>query len=217
MTPNKEDFIKAIFHLGGDADVVGNKKLVEALGVSAASVTDMNSRLLREDLIVYTPYQGVQLTERGLKVANQLIRKHRLWEVFLAENLGYDWNEVHADADLLEHASSDFLIERLDTFLGFPKIDPHGDLIPNKNGVIEKTENPPLVETNLKDKIIIKKVDDQDEFLEYLSEKRIQLGNVYEIIDIDPFEGPITLKNEDGSETLISYKAAFRIFVEFKE
>jgi len=217
MTPNKEDFIKAIFQLKGDTDVVSNKKLVEALGVSAASVTDMNSRLLKENLIVHTPYQGVQLTETGLTVANQLIRKHRLWEVFLAECLGYNWNEVHSDADLLEHASSDFLIERLDAFLGFPKIDPHGDLIPKQNGVIERKERSPLAEVEVGDKVVIKKVYDQNEFLEYLSSKGIQLGNVYEIANIEPFEGPITLKNKDGNITLISYKAAFRIFIEYRD
>jgi len=217
MTPNKEDFIKTIFQLGGDTNVISNKKLVEALGVSAASVTDMNSRLLKENLIVHTPYQGVQLTETGLTVANQLIRKHRLWEVFLAEFLGYDWNEVHSDADLLEHVSSNFLIERLDAFLGFPKIDPHGDLIPKQNGKVKRMKETPLSEGEIGDKVVIKKVDDQNKFLEYLSRKGIQLENIYQIVNIEPFEGPITLKDKNEDMTLISYKASFRIFIKYKD
>lgn len=214
MTPNKEDYIKAIYELGGETDVVSNKKLVKALSVSAASVTEMNARLLKEDLITYTPYQGVKLTENGLKIANKLIRKHRLWEVFLSEKLGYDWNEVHADADLLEHVSSDFLIDRLDIFLGEPQFDPHGGVIPNKNGTIEEMDHTPLVEVREGTHFTIKEVDDQEEFLKYLLGKNVKLGDEYILKAIEPYEGPLTIANIDGEETIISHKAAFKILVE---
>src|SRR5699024_1478319 len=95
FSPSKEDYIKAIYSLNGSEDIVSNKKLANSLAVSAASVTDMNNRLQKEDLITYYPYKGVQLTDLGIKVANQLIRKHRIWEVFLFEKLGFEWNEVH--------------------------------------------------------------------------------------------------------------------------
>lgn len=214
MTPNKEDYIKAIFELGGETSVVSNKKLVQALSVSAASVTEMNARLLKEDLITYTPYQGVKLTENGLRVAHKLIRKHRLWEVFLSEKLGYDWNEVHADADLLEHVSSDFLIDRLDIFLGEPRFDPHGGVIPNKDGTTQEMDHLPLVEADPGVHFTIKEVDDQEDFLKYLLSKNVKLGDEYILKDIEPYEGPLTIANTSGEETIISHKAAFKILIE---
>lgn len=214
MTPNKEDYIKAIYELGGETDVVSNKKLVQALSVSAASVTEMNARLLKEDLITYTPYQGVKLTENGLRIANKLIRKHRLWEVFLSEKLGYNWNEVHADADLLEHVSSDFLIDRLASFLNEPKFDPHGGMIPNKDGTMKEMNLTPLVEVDEGKHFVIKEVDDQEEFLKYLLQKNVQLGDEYILKEIEPYEGPLTIENNTDEETIISHKAAFKILVE---
>ncbi|SFK35630.1 iron (metal) dependent repressor, DtxR family [Marinilactibacillus piezotolerans] len=213
MTPNKEDYIKAIYELGGEQNVVSNKSLVKALSVSAASVTEMNGRLLKENLLTHTPYQGVKLTEEGLRIANKLIRKHRLWEVFLSEKLGYDWNEVHADADLLEHVSSDSLIERLNLFLGEPKFDPHGGVIPNKDGTTQKVDHIPLVDVKVGRQLIIKEVDDQQEFLEYLLHKDVQLGKQYTLKNIEAYEGPLTLETPEGSKTIISHKAAFKILV----
>ncbi|WP_423188462.1 metal-dependent transcriptional regulator [Alkalibacterium sp. f15] len=215
MTPNKENFIKAIYELGGDEAVISNKDLVHALSISAASVTEMNARLLREKLISHIPYQGVKLTPSGKRVAHQLIRKHRIWEVFLAEKLGYDWDEVHADADLLEHASSDLLIERLNVFLDEPKFDPHGGVIPNKDGSIPETSKYPLVDLNVGEQFKIKEVDDQEDFLNYLLEKDIQLGNSYHLINIEPFEGPLTLESPEGSQIVIGHKAALKIFVDY--
>ena len=214
MTPNKEDFIKAIYELGGDEEVVSNKSLVQRLSISAASVTDMNTRLLKEDLITHIPYQGVKLTEKGLRIANQLKRKHRIWEVFLAEKLGYDWNEVHADADLLEHASSDLLIERLNVFLNEPTFDPHGGVIPNKDGTIPDINSTPLIECEVGDNFTIKEVDDQNEFLEYLLQKEISLGKEYKLIDSEPYEGSLTLESLSGEQTIIGHKAAYKILVE---
>lgn len=215
MTPNKENFIKAIYELGGDEAVVSNKELVRALSISAASVTEMNSRLLRAKLIDHVPYQGVKLTESGKRVAYQLIRKHRIWEVFLSEKLGYDWNEVHADADLLEHVSSDTLIERLNLFLGAPKFDPHGGVIPAKDGTMPETSSFPLLEVNVGERFQIKEVDDEEDFLHYLLEKNIRLGDNYILQDMEPFEGPLTLKSSDGSQTTIGHKAALKILVDY--
>lgn len=217
MTPNKEDFIKAIFELGGKEKVVTNKDLVRMLSISAASVTDMNTRLLKEELITHLPYQGVMLTEKGLLIANQLIRKHRIWEVFLAEKLGYDWNEVHADADLLEHVSSDLLIERLNIFLEEPTFDPHGGVIPNQDGTVPEIHSTPLIECKVGDCFRIQEVDDQEDFLEYLLYKKVHLGKEYTLTEIEPYDGPLTLETSAGEKTVIGHKAAFKIFVDIIE
>lgn len=215
MTPNKENFIKAIYELGGDESVVSNKDLVRILSISAASVTEMNARLLKADLISHLPYQGVKLTESGKRVAHQLIRKHRIWEVFLAEKLGYDWDEVHADADLLEHVSSDILIDRLNTFLGSPKFDPHGGVIPNEDGSLPETSKFPLLDVHVGEMFKIKEVDDQEEFLNYLLTKDIRLGNTYTLVDCEPFEGPLTLETPEGNQIIIGHKAALKILVDY--
>ncbi|MEG0678352.1 MAG: metal-dependent transcriptional regulator, partial [Carnobacterium sp.] len=138
MTPNKEDYLKIIYELGGTEKKINNKEIVKRLGVSAASVSEMMSKLLKEGYIERLPYQGVELNEKGLRKASTLIRKHRLWEVFLVEHLGYSWNEVHAEAEVLEHVSSIELTNRLENYLNFPKICPHGGMIPEKNGILKE-------------------------------------------------------------------------------
>lgn len=214
LTPNKENFIKAIHELNGENEMVSNKDLSNLLNVSAASITDMNARLVKEKIITYTPYRGVKLTHKGIEIAHQLIRRHRLWEVFLSEKLGYEWDEIHEDADLLEHISSDKLIERLDSYLGHPTVDPHGDLIPNQDGETIEAVHKPLVECAVADTIRIKQVDDQDDFLKYLTDKQITLDKDYTITEVDPYDGPFILKDNAGNEIMVSYKAAFRIFVQ---
>ncbi len=194
MTPHKEDYLKVIVELGGTNELVNNKQIGKALSVSPASVTEMSSKLLKEGYISHIPYQGVQITEKGLLIANKLIRKHRLWEVFLADKLGFDWTEVHEEAELLEHVSSDFLIDRLDAYLGFPKYDPHGGVIPDKDGRIEETASHPMTELSVGRRFVIKEVDDDDqEFLAYLLEKNVKLGIPYLLTAIEDYEGPVYL------------------------
>ncbi|GEK91924.1 metal-dependent transcriptional regulator [Alkalibacterium kapii] len=216
MTPNKENFIKAIYELGGDDKIISNKELAQALSISAASVTEMNTRLLKEDLISHVPYRGVKLTPSGKCIANRLIRKHRIWEVFLAEKLGYDWNEVHADADLLEHASSDRLIERLNDFLDKPTFDPHGGVIPNKDGSLPETSKFPLTDIAIGEHFKVKEVDDDKDFLNYLRQKGIQLNHSYTLVAVDPFESSLTLRSADNSEKIIGQKAALKILVDYE-
>lgn len=217
MTPSKEDYLKTIAGLGGETKIVNNKQLVEALHVSAASVTDMNSKLLKEGLITRIPYKGVQVTEKGLRLANQVIRKHRIWEVFLLEKLGYDWKEVHAEADRLEHASSDELIERLYHFLGEPEFDPHGGTIPARDSTTSAAQSTSLIELSPGESFVIKEVKDDQPFLEYLTSKKIQLRAHYTLLSKEAYEGDLTLKNVDGDITAISNKAAFKIYVEKRE
>lgn len=198
FSPSKEDYIKTIYSLNGAEDIVSNKQIAHSLSVSAASVTDMNNRLKKEDLITYFPYKGVQLTDMGIQIANQLIRKHRIWEVFLYEKLGFDWNEVHVEADRLEHASSDKVIEGLSELLGHPEYDPHGGIIPNADGTVD-LDKVPLV--SLKDVIvrqsfIVKEVpDEDDDLLNYLSQRGISLNEPFEMLHIETYDGSITVKN----------------------
>ncbi len=214
MTPSKEDYLKTIVGLGGETKIVNNKKLLETLNVSAASVTDMSVKLLKEGLITHIPYKGVRVTEKGLHLANQVIRKHRIWEVFLLEKLGYDWKEVHAEADRLEHASSDELIERLYHFLGEPEFDPHGGNIPTKESTTSTIQFPSLIELSDRESFVIKEVKDDQQFLEYLSSKGIHLRARYTLLSKEAYEGDLTLKDVDGKITMISNKAAFKIYVE---
>ena len=217
FSPSKEDYIKTIYSLNGSEDIVSNKQLANSLAVSAASVTDMNNRLKKEDLITYYPYKGVQLTDLGIQVANQLIRKHRIWEVFLFEKLGFEWNEVHVEADRLEHASSDKVIERLSELLGHPEYDPHGGIIPNADGTVD-LDKVPLV--SLKDitvgqSFIVKEVPDEDSILlNYLSQKDFSLNDEYEVTEIEMFDGTLTLKNsQTGDAFTVSGQALEKIRV----
>lgn len=213
MTPNKEDYLKMIYALGGTTKKVTNKQLVSGLEVSAASVSEMVAKLLKEGFVEHIPYQGIHLTEEGLQKASALVRKHRLWEVFLVNNLGYAWNEVHQEAEVLEHVTSVELTRSLDKYLNFPKICPHGGMIPAENGTIHEKTLPTLVDKQVYEVVKIKRVADEKELLDYLASLEINIGDVYKIIDIGAYEGPITLESAD-KKLVISYKAATSIFIE---
>lgn len=217
ISPNKEDYIKAIFNLNGASQIVSNKDIANELSVSAASVTDMNTRLVKEGLITHSPYKGVQLTEVGIKISNQLIRKHRIWEVFLYEKLGFQWDEVHEEADRLEHASSDKVIERLDQFLNSPKFDPHGGIIPQADGTVKKFRTPriPLTEINAGEQFVVLEVPDHDnELLNYLYDKGFSINNRYQLEEINTYDGMIAIQNIDTKEVVtISGKALEKIQV----
>lgn len=218
MTPTREDYLKRIVELGGEHQIISNKELVQALDVSAASVTEMNNRLLKDGLITYIPYKGVQVTRQGLQRANQLIRKHRIWELFLVEILNFNWDEVHDEAEKLEHVSSDKLIERLANLLGNPKYDPHGGVIPNADGSIPETSFVYLSDLKTKHHIIIREVNDLPENLAYISKKQIQLGQDYFMQEYDPLNAIYMLEDsESGERIFINQKAAQQIKVEILE
>lgn len=214
MTPQKEDYLKVIYELGGDTRMVNNKEIGQALSVSAASVTEMSSKLLKEGYIVHIPYQGVRLSEKGQQVASQMIRKHRLWEVFLVDYLGFSWDEVHEEAEKLEHHSSDLLMNRLDRFLGFPKTDPHGGVIPDQDGKVMAALEAHLVELAVGTRFIIKEVEDESAFLKYLSQKEIRLQEQYQLEEVEAFDGPLTFRDREGRRYVLSAKAAAMVRVE---
>lgn len=213
MTPNKEDYLKLIFELGGAQNKVTNKQIVSGLNVSAASVSEMITKLEKEGYVRHSPYQGVQLTEEGLQKASTLVRKHRLWEVFLVEHLGYSWNEVHEEAEVLEHVTSDDLANRLDHFLDHPDVCPHGGIIPEFDKVVTEKELVTLADSKIGTKLRVERVLDDKELLDYLLHINLNIHDIYSLEEIEPYEGPIVLKDQKGQLIQVSQKAANNIFV----
>lgn len=213
MTPNREDYLKIILELGGDTTKVNNKQIVSSLDVSAASVSEMISKLVKEELVEHSPYQGVQLTASGLQKASSLIRKHRLWEVFLVEHLDYSWNEVHDDAEVLEHVTSEHLADHLENYLNHPERCPHGGSIPKKEEVVHEERRQTLESYPVGTKVRIARVLDEKELLDYLVTIDLNINEEYEIVDIAAYEGPITIQN-DRKKIPVSFKAASTIFVD---
>lgn len=213
MTPNREDYLKIILELGGDTTKVNNKQIVSSLDVSPASVSEMISKLVKEQLVEHSPYQGVQLTASGLQKASSLIRKHRLWEVFLVEHLAYSWNEVHDDAEVLEHVTSEQLADHLEDYLNHPEHCPHGGIIPKKEQVVHEERRQTLESYPIGTKIRIARVLDEKELLDYLVTIDLNIDEEYEIIDIAAYEGPVTIQNQT-KKIPVSFKAASTIFVD---
>lgn len=213
MTPNKEDYLKIIFELGGTEHKVTNKQIMNSLQISAPSVSEMMTKLLKDDYIVHVPYKGVQLTEKGEKKASILVRKHRLWEVFLVEKLEFPWNEVHEEAEVLEHVTSRELANKLDKFLDYPKTCPHGGVIPSDMGQFPQKNNLSLSNFGELKNIRITRVLDDKELLDYISSLDITVGQTYTVKEYGIYEGPITLE-QNNKVKQISYKAASNIFVE---
>ncbi|EOA3441785.1 metal-dependent transcriptional regulator [Enterococcus hirae] len=213
MTPNREDYLKIILELGGDTTKVNNKHIVSSLAVSPASVSEMISKLVKEQLVEHSPYQGVQLTETGLQKASSLIRKHRLWEVFLVEHLDYSWNEVHDDAEVLEHVTSEQLADHLEDYLNHPMHCPHGGIIPKKEQVVHEERRQTLESYPVGSKVRIARVLDEKELLDYLVTIDLNIDEEYEIVDVAAYEGPITIQNQQ-KKIPVSFKAASTIFVD---
>lgn len=186
----EENYLKAIFKLiEQSGDVVTTNAIAEKINTKAASVTDMLKKLADKKLIHYQKYQGVSLTKKGEKVALMIIRKHRLWEMFLVEQLDFKWDEVHDIAEQLEHVNSDKLIEQIDKFLNYPKVDPHGDPIPDINGKIQIQKSYPLSKFKKNDSCVMTGViDHSPSFLQYLDKSGITLGNEIKIKDLIEFD-----------------------------
>jgi len=214
MTFSEENYLKTIYHLTviSDAEVSTNA-IAEKMETKASSVTDMLRKLAEKDLVNYKKYQGVSLTEKGKLTAKMIVRKHRLWEVFLVEKLDFPWDEVHDVAEQLEHIKSEKLINKLDDFLGNPTEDPHGDPIPDANGKIIKTEKLLLSElVENQTGICVGVKDSSSEFLKYLDKQEIALGSKIEIFFKESFDLSLKIK-VDGKELMVSNKIASNIFV----
>ena len=215
FTSSEENYLKAIYHLEIDVDKgVSTNAIAEKLVTKASSVTDMVKKLSEKELIIYKKYQGVTLTNFGKKTAANIVRKHRLWEVFLVEKLNFSWDEVHDVAEQLEHIKSPKLINQLDIFLGFPSHDPHGDPIPDKDGnlkVIEKS----LLSTLLKNEsgICVGVNDSSSEFLQFLDKKGITLGKLIKVLEKENFDGSLSI-TIDQKKLSISNKIANNLYIQ---
>ncbi|KRN27447.1 hypothetical protein IV38_GL002099 [Lactobacillus selangorensis] len=214
MTPNKEDYLKIIFELGGDVKKVSNKQILSGLNVSAASVSEMVAKLVKEKYVTHMPYQGIQLTQKGVREAALLVRNHRLWEVFLVQKLHYSFNAVHKEAEVLEHVTNSDLADHLDVFLGFPKRCPHGGVIPDSHGQFQRQSHEPLADTEVGETVVIDRVIDDHELLDYIIELGLNIGDVVTLQKIGLFESPLAiLDHTQHREMQVSVKAANHIFI----
>jgi len=189
-----EDYIKGIYKLQKNGKGVSTSALARHLKIEDGSVTGMLKKLSGKKLILYTPYKGVVLTPSGTKLALQMVRRHRLWEMFLLKYLGYRWDEIHDEAEHLEHVTSASMERRLDKALGFPKFDPHGDPIPSVRGEIRGESNHPLSECIPGDEAIIVRVDDNQELLKHLSSLGLVLGKKIGVKNVLRVDGSVVVR-----------------------
>ncbi|MBS9767792.1 MAG: metal-dependent transcriptional regulator [Flavobacteriaceae bacterium] len=208
-TRTEENYIKTIYHFQADTNhSVSTNLIAEKLQTKASSVTDMIQKLAEKKLVSYKKYQGVLLTKAGRDVAIDVLRKHRLWEVFLSKNLGYSWDEVHCLAEQLEHIKSATLADRLDEYLGHPTHDPHGHPIPDKDGNILPQKSSTLSLLEVGDMCVVTGVNDSSsDFLRYLSKINIQLGSTMTVVSKEEFDGSMELL-VDGKKTYVSSQIA---------
>ena len=215
MTISEENYIKVIYHLSLVLPKgVTTNAIAEKLETKASSVTDMLKKLAEKKWVFYQKYQGVSLTENGNLIAKMIVRKHRLWEVFLVEKLDFSWDEVHDIAEQLEHIKSEKLINKLDDFLGNPTEDPHGDPIPDADGKILKIEKRLLAELEKNQTgICVGVKDTSSDFLKYLDKHEIALGSQIEIIEKENFDNSLKIKI-GNKEVTISNKIASNLYIQ---
>ena len=215
-TTSEENYIKTILHLQKQDGTVTTNELANELKTKPASVTDMMKKLKAKKLVNYQPYQGFRLNSEGTRVALGIIRRHRLWEYFLAEKLKFSWDEVHeVVAEDLEHVSNKKLIDKLDEFLGFPRTDPHGDPIPDASGKIEISKKICLTELKLSSPAVVISVSDQSsEILELLEHKKIAIGTRLEIKKRFEFDNSMEIRIGRQPVFTISEQLAQNIFVQ---
>jgi len=212
----EENYLKAIYKLSEaePGTEVSTNRIADVLQTRAASVTDMLRRLGEKGLLHYQRYRGVSLTQEGRQVALLTIRKHRLWEVFLVQKLGFNWDEVHDVAEEMEHLQSPLLIARLDEFLGFPQLDPHGDPIPSEDGAMRRPKNRLLADLNPGDSGTLVAVrNTSPPFLQYLDKAGLSLGTCIEVLDKAAFDNSLEINVDQQRKTLISAEVSRNLFV----
>lgn len=214
-TISVENYLKAIYHLEAEtSDRVKTKDLADALGLTLPSATNMLKSLAQDDLVDYQAYRGARLTARGRRQALRVIRNHRLIESFLVQVLGYGWDEVHEEAELLEHAISDRLADRIDAYLAHPGFDPHGDPIPTAEGEVHRRATGTLLEVTPGEPAQVSRVLDQSpEVLRHLQELGVVPGSRVVVESLEPFDGPCMVQLPSGSLRPLSRRLASRILV----
>ncbi len=218
LTGPVEDYLKAIYDLERVGEAAATNDIALRLAISPASVSGMVRRLADQGLVTHEPYRGVRLTSEGRHAALRTLRRHRILECYLTEVLGYPWDRVHQEAEQLEHAASEELIERMASSLGDPKQDPHGAPIPTRDGRVEEVNLLGLADASAGARMRVRRVQDEDaERLRYLAELGIRPGSLVRILDKAPFDGPITLWVDQpggGATRAIGVGLAAHVFVE---
>jgi DtxR family transcriptional regulator, Mn-dependent transcriptional regulator len=193
-TVSEENYLKAVWFLSGETGFVNTNALAEHLNMRPSSITDMVRKLSQKGYLHHAPYKGVALSNEGEQIALGILRKHRLWEVFLVEHLGFGWEDVHEIAEQLEHIASDELVDKLDAYLGHPKFDPHGDPIPDGQGKFQQRQSVLLCEmTPGESGVIVGVSDASPALLKYLREKDIGLGTELEVSYIHEFDNSMEI------------------------
>lgn len=215
LTLTEEDYLKTIYYLTDETSTEGisTNDIARRIDISAASVSDMIKKLAQKGLISYVRYQGVNLTDVGMRKAMHIIRKHRLWETFLVEKLHFTWDEVHDIAEELEHIESPILIQRLDEFLGFPQFDPHGDPIPNEKGEIMEIKRIPLHSAPVGETFKVIAVEENSpQFLKYLNKIKISLGTHIKVLEKIDYDNSIEIELA-GKNFMISKEVSENLYV----
>jgi DtxR family Mn-dependent transcriptional regulator len=214
LTQAAQDYLKAVYHLGRTGKSVNTNELAEALEVAPASVTGMLKKLSKDGYLDYRPRQGAELTSKGLQVALEVIRHHRLLEAFFVQRLGMDWTQAHLEAETLEHFISEELENLIDMEMGFPQSDPQGSPIPTRDGEIHDQSWPQLVSVEPDCEYVVRRVrHEQRELLQYVEGLGLVPGARLRVLEIGPFEGPVTI-DFSGSLIHLGHKAASAILVE---
>ena len=218
-TYTEENYLKAIYKLSEqNQEEVTTNAIAELLETKSSSVSDMLRKLAEKGLIHYTKYRGVTLTEEGRQIAVRIVRKHRLWEVFLVEKLGLGWEEVHPMAEELEHINFERLINKLDAFLGYPKNDPHGDPIPSASGEIETSRSFKLSEMSIASPLLVTGISNHTKaFLQHLDKMGLSLGTKLMIDEITPFDRSMLVTVNKGKQLHLSNEVAKNILVVVSE
>ena len=208
MTVNREDYLKAIYELGGEKNKIGTKSIATALKVSAPSVSEMIKKLVIEGYVDYELYKGVMLTPNGLTRAKEIKKRHLLWEVFLVEKLGYNWEDVHVEAEILEHVTSPKLQELLEKYLGYPEACPHGSPIINKDAVYKYIS---LEKTAPGAKLRIKRFQDDKDILRYAKQEDLKIGDTIMVLEKNKYGN--TNIQINGKSIEIEKELAKKIYV----
>jgi DtxR family Mn-dependent transcriptional regulator len=208
LTRSVEDYLKAIYRLSPEGRTASTSHIAQLLELSPASVSGMVKRLSEQGLLEHVPYKGVQLTAEGRRAALRMIRRHRLIEAYLVATLGYTWDTVHEEAERLEHAVSDTLVDRMASVLGHPTVDPHGDPIPTADGSIDEPSVLPLAEVPAGRTVELRRVDEsQAERLRYIGSIGLTPGVEVTVVERQPFQGPVTVRVE-GRTHVIGHELA---------
>ena len=213
MTPNKEDYLKCIYEIGTYLHKITNKEIAARMQVSPPAVTEMIKRMKSENLILKYKERGYQLTEIGLQLVSELYRKHRLIEVFLVHHLDYTSDQIHEEAEVLEHTVSDLFVERLDKLLGFPKTCPHGGTIPAKGKLLVEINNLPLADIKESGNYRLTRVHDSFDILNYLDKHELAIGDQLQVKQYDGFSNTFTIMSKD-KDLQVSMEIAKQLYVE---